>query len=113
MAGLQSYDKSEITKANKMLKTRQVPMDINAMPVLVEDMSDAEDLDAEGEINALQNGDMCYFCKRTGHQKREYQKFDEWKKKTPIRNPGETLETPIVTIPDPQFCVIIAGKRVI
>ena len=76
-------------------------------------MSDVEDLEAEGGVNALQNGDMCYFCKKTGHQKREYQKFDEWKKKTPIRNPGETLETPIVTIPDPQFCVIIAGKRVI
>ena len=35
------------------------------------------------------------------------------KRKTPIRNLGETLETPVVTIPTPQFPVIIAGKRVI
>ena len=51
MAGLQStygYDKSEITKANEMLKTGQVPMDVNAMPGLVEYVSDAEDLDFEG-----------------------------------------------------------------
>ena len=50
MAGLQSTygdDKSEITKANEMLKTGQVPIDVNSMPGLVEDMSDAEELDAE------------------------------------------------------------------
>ena len=43
-------------------------MDVNAMPGLVENMSDAEDLDAEGGVNALQNGDRCYFFKKTGHQ---------------------------------------------
>ena len=46
MAGLQStygYDRSKMTKANKMLKTGQVPMDINTMPGLVEDVSDAEE----------------------------------------------------------------------
>ena len=62
MAGLHStygYDKSQITKAYKMLKTGQVPMDINAMPGLVENVSDTEDLDAEGGINALQSGDTC------------------------------------------------------
>jgi hypothetical protein len=83
MAGLQStygYDKSEMTKANEMLK-----MDINAMPGLVEDVSDAEELDAEGGINALQSGDMCYFCKKPGHQKRNCRKFDEWKRKNPNR----------------------------
>jgi len=35
VAGLQStnrYDKSEISKAHEMLKTGQVPMDVNAMP---------------------------------------------------------------------------------
>ena len=36
-----------------MLKTGQVPMDINAMPGLVEDISDADEFDAEGGINAL------------------------------------------------------------
>jgi len=84
MAGLQStygHDKSEMTKANKMLKTGQVPMGINTMPGLVEDVSDAEELDAEGRINALQSGDMCYFCKKPGHQKRDCRKFDEWKRK--------------------------------
>ena len=35
------------------------------------------------------------------------------KRKNPIRNPGETLETPAVTIPDPQFRVIIEKKRVL
>ena len=70
-----------------MLKTGQVPMDINAMPGLVEDVSDAEDLDAEGGINALQSGDTCYFCKKTGHQKRNCRKFDEWKKKNPHKKP--------------------------
>ena len=50
MAGLQStykYDKGDITKANKMLKMRQMPMDVNAVPGLVDDVSDAEELDAE------------------------------------------------------------------
>ena len=43
MAGLHStygYDMSETSKANEMLKTGQVPMDVNAMPGLVEDMSE-------------------------------------------------------------------------
>ena len=67
MAGLQStygYDRSEMNKANEVLKTGQVPMDINAMPGLVEDVSDAEELDAESGINALQGRDVCYFCKK-------------------------------------------------
>ena len=91
MSGLHStygYDRSEMSKANKMLKTGQVPMDINAMPGLVEDVSDVEDLEAEGGVNALQNGDTCYFCKKTGHQKRECRKFEEWKKKNPHKKPG-------------------------
>ena len=90
MAGLHStygYDKSETSKDNKMLKTGQVPMDVNAMPGLVEDVSDAEDLDAEGGINALQNGDTCYFCKITGHQKIDCRKFEEWNKKNPHKKP--------------------------
>ena len=82
MSGLHStygYDRSEMSKANKMLKPGQVPMDINAMPGLVEDVSDAKDLEVGGAVNALQNGDTCYFCKKTGHQKRECRKFEEWK----------------------------------
>ena len=76
-------------------------------------MSDVEDLEAQCGVNALQNGDTCYFCKKTGHQKRECRKFEEWKKKNPHRKPGGTRETPIVLIPAHQFCVIIVGKRVI
>ena len=79
MAGLQSTygnDKSETTRTNKMLKMGQVPMDVNAMPGLVEDESDAENLDAEDGINALQGGEVCYFCKKPGHQKRDCRKFN-------------------------------------
>ena len=73
MAGLYStyrYDKSEINKA-KMLKMGQLPMDVNAMPGLMEAVSDAEDLDFENGINALQGGEVCYFCKKPGHQRRD------------------------------------------
>jgi len=48
-----------MSKANEMLKRGQVPMDFNAMPGLVEEMSDVEDQEAEGGVNALQNGDTC------------------------------------------------------
>ena len=86
MTGLQNtygYDKSEMIKANEMLKMGQVPMDINAMQGLVEDVSDAE-----GRKNALQSGDTCYLCKKPGHQKRDCRKFDEWKRKNPNRKYG-------------------------
>ena len=91
MAGLNSTygdDRSETSKAHEMLKTRQVNMDVNAMPGLLEDVSDDQDLEMEGGVNALQNGDMCYFCKKTGHQKRDCRKFEEWKKKNPHKKPG-------------------------
>ena len=91
IAGLQStfgYDRSKTAKANKMLKTGQVPMDVNDMPGLVEDVSDAEDLDIEGGVNALQNGDTSNFCKKTGHQKRDCRKFEELKKNNPHKKPG-------------------------
>ena len=77
-----------MNKVNKMLKTGQVPMDVNAMPGLVEDVSEAEYKDTEESVNALNGGDKCYFCKKTGHQKRDCRKFDEWKKKNPNRKPG-------------------------
>ena len=113
MAGLQSmyrYDKREMTKANKMLKTGQVPMDVNAMPGLVEDVSDAEELDAESRINALQGGDVCYFCKKPGHQKRDCRKLMNGRGRILT---GSTEVTLIRLIPSPQFCVTTGGKRVI
>ena len=47
MAGLhRTYgnDRSKMSKANELLKKGQVPMDVNAMPGLVEDVSDVEDV---------------------------------------------------------------------
>ena len=35
------------------------------------------------------------------------------KRRTLIGNPGETLETPVVTLPAPQFRVIVAGRKAI
>ena len=105
MAGLQSTygnDKSETTRANEMLETGQVPMDINAMPGLVKDKSGAENLDAEDKINALQGGEVCYFCKKPGHQKRDCRKFNEWKKKNPSRKYGST--TPNANSQPPISC---------
>ena len=97
MSGLHSNygnDNSEMNKASEMLKMGQVPMDINAMPGLVEDVSDVEDLEAEGRVNALQSEGTCYFCKKTGHQKRECRKFEEWKRKNPHRKPEGNPENP-------------------
>ena len=84
MAGFQStyrYDESKITKANEMLKTGQVPMDVNAMPGLVEYVSDAEDLDFEGGRRKTparnscsansQPSILCYNCGKQGHISRE------------------------------------------
>ena len=51
MAGLHStygYDRSEMSKVNEMLKTGQVAMDVDAMPGLVEDASDAEEFRGRG-----------------------------------------------------------------
>ena len=36
-----------------------------------------------GVVNAIQGGKACYFCKKTGHQKRDCRKYEEWKKKNP------------------------------
>ena len=38
-----------------------------------------------GVVNAIQGGKACYFCKKTGHQKRNCRKYEEWKKKIPNR----------------------------
>ena len=114
MSGLHSTygnDGSEMSKANEMLKTGQVPMDVNAMPGLVEDVSDVEDLEAEGGVNALQNGDTCYFCKKTGHQKRECQKFDEWKRKNPHKKPGGNPGNPCSNNSRPAISCYNCGKE--
>ena len=114
MSGLHSTygnDRNEMSKANEMLKTGQVPMDVNAMPGLVEDVSDVEDVEGEGGVNALQNGDTCYFCEKTGHQKRECRKFDEWKKKNPHRKPGGNTGNPRSTYSRPPISCYNCGKE--
>ena len=114
MSGLHSTygnDRNEMSKANEMLKTGQVPMDVNAMPGLVEDVSDVEDLEGEGGVNALQTGDACYFCKKTGHQKRECRKFEEWKKKNPHRKPGGNTGNPRSSNSRPPISCYNCGKE--
>ena len=56
MAGLRStygYEKSKVTTADKMLKTRQLPMAVNAMPGLEMDKSE----DKAGRIQAYPDFD--------------------------------------------------------
>ena len=97
MAGLQityGYDMSEMNKANEMLKMGQVPMDSNAMPGLVEDMSDAEALVARnlvtrrGIAGSLMNGRGRILT-------------------------GSMEVTLVMPVPVPQFCVSTVGTRVI
>ena len=57
-------------KSVHMLKTGQVPMEVNAMPGLVLDESDAEETVEGGDINAIQ-GDGSFFCKKPGHTRRD------------------------------------------
>ena len=79
MAGLRStygYEKGTADRTDEMLKTGQVPMDVNAMPGLMS----AESEDESGSVNAMQSGDACFFCKKSGHLKRDCKKYIEWKK---------------------------------
>ena len=60
MAGLRSkygYDKGTNDRSDEILKTGQVPMDVNAMPGLMSNESEDEDVG----VNAMQSGDACYF----------------------------------------------------
>ncbi|MBZ5782055.1 hypothetical protein K8366_24095, partial [Klebsiella aerogenes] len=36
-----------------------------------------------------------FFCKKTGHQKKDCRKYEEWKKKTPNRKTGNSYRKPI------------------
>lgn len=75
-------------KPDKMLRTGQMPMDVNGIPGLMLDESEDKMQDNEGRINALQDGDLFFFCKKPGHKKRDCRKFDEWKKKNSNRKTG-------------------------
>ena len=88
LSGLRStYYYEKDGKSDQMLKTGQVPMEVNAMPGLVLDESDAEETIEDGEINAIQ-GDGCFFCKKPGHIRRDCRAYGEWKKKNPNQRTG-------------------------
>ena len=95
LSGLRSTYSFESEDHNKerdmMLKTGQVPMEVNEMPGLVLDESEDEET---GGINALQ-GDNCFWCKKPGHQKKDCRSFSDWKKKNPDRKPGTGNRKPI------------------
>ena len=76
MAGLRitySFKKNVDTRSVEMLKTGQVPMDVNAMLGLVMDELDTEDKDDKddeavvGGINTMQGREVCFFCKKISH----------------------------------------------
>ena len=63
MAGLRStygYEKGTADRTEEMLKTGQVPMDVNAMPGLMSDESE----DKSGGVNAMQSGDACFSARK-------------------------------------------------
>ena len=53
------------------------------MSGLVLDESDRER--SYGDVNAMQSGEYCQFCMQSGQLKRNCKRFEEWKKKNPIR----------------------------
>ena len=71
-----------------MLKTGQVPVDINAMPGLMLDESEDKDREMGSRINAMHSGNTCFFCKKSGHLKKDFRKYEDWKKKNSNRHTG-------------------------
>jgi len=43
-----------------------------------------------GDVNKLQARDSCLLCKKTGHQKKDCQSYEVWKKKNPNNKTGNT-----------------------
>ena len=94
MAGLRStygYDEGTNDRSDEMLKTGQVPMDVNAMPEFMSDESEDEDVG----VNAMQSGNACYFCKKPGHLKRDCKKYIDWERNSTDRKTGSNSQKPI------------------
>lgn len=54
-------------------------MEVNAMPGLISDESEREE--SYENVIAMQSGDFCFFCKFSGHLKKDCRKFKEWRNK--------------------------------
>ena len=68
------------TRMDEMKKTGQDPMEVNAMTdVLMLNESDKDE--SYGDVNAMQYGEHCFLCKKTGHLKRNCREFEEWRRK--------------------------------
>ena len=101
MAGLRStysFEKSVDARSEEMLKTGQVPMDVNAMPELATDKSeyeDKEDKGIEGGINAMQEGKACFFSARksAGNMKNGRKRMQTGHQETVTGNPF-----PVITV---------------
>ena len=87
-----------------MLRTGQVPTEVNAMPGpmpgLVTDESEGESKEIEDGINAMQSGDACFFCKRPGHMKKDCRKYKTGKRRTLAGKPEVVIENrfPVITV---------------
>lgn len=73
-------------------------MDVNAMHGLVtneSDTGDKDDKDVVGKIKAIQGAEVCFFCKKNGHLKKDCRKYEDWTKKNPFQKSRSTDPKPI------------------
>ena len=103
-----SYEtEGKSTRMDEMKKTGQAPMEVNAMTdVLMLNESDKEE--SYGDVNAMQYGEHCFLCKKTGHLKRNCREFEEWRRKNSNWKNRSTNRLEIQTIGNSP--VIIVAK---
>ena len=86
------------TRSTEMLKTGQIPTEVNTMPGLIVYESEDERGEMSGVVNKLQARDGCLFCKKTSHHMRNCRSYEDWKEKNPNRKTGNTNRTlPAIT----------------
>ena len=71
------------TRSTEMLKTGQIPTEVNTMPGLIVYESENERGKMSGVVNKLQARDGCLFCKKTSHHMRNCRSYEDWKEKNP------------------------------